>query len=270
MPKKAKTPQQNNVKAAPDATSDVPAPPQKDTVKDETAEVTTPTADKTCVDCRTDWSPLWRVWKEDKQLLCTVCHTKRVKQAVANQSKSAAKSKSAEAVRSSNRKNKTKKKLAGCSSVQPKSYQHKSRRTLFKAKPAKSPAEVATVMTTNSTYHNGLLLQVGDVVCAGDVDGGTYYAQLRGFLQDDYCNKSAVVTWLVPTLPGLTRFEPSLFVPGPAEEVCRSLDCFSFVCRAPSNLFKTRTTDSRFYRSQSDLSSLLLAAQTARDTSLVV
>ena len=32
-----------------------------------------------------------------------------------------------------------------------------------------------------------------------DVDGGTFYAQLRGFLTDQYCEKSAVITWLLPT-----------------------------------------------------------------------
>ena len=31
------------------------------------------------------------------------------------------------------------------------------------------------------------------------VEGGTFYAQLRGFLTDQYCEKSAVITWLLPT-----------------------------------------------------------------------
>lgn len=30
-------------------------------------------------------------------------------------------------------------------------------------------------------------------------DSGIYYAQIRGFLEDQYCEKSATVTWLLPT-----------------------------------------------------------------------
>lgn len=55
-------------------------------------------------------------------------------------------------------------------------------------------------------------------------DGLKYYAQLRGFLEDQYYRKSAVITWLVPrTQAGsshgidnsqLHSFDPSLFVAG--------------------------------------------------------
>ena len=31
------------------------------------------------------------------------------------------------------------------------------------------------------------------------MDGGVYYAQFRGFLTDQYCEKSAVISWLLPT-----------------------------------------------------------------------
>jgi len=60
---------------------------------------------------------------------------------------------------------------------------------------------------------------VGDVVAVTDVDDGhTYYAQLRGFLVDEYYQKSAVITWLVPRHAdsnNLQRgFDPSLFVAG--------------------------------------------------------
>lgn len=42
-------------------------------------------------------------------------------------------------------------------------------------------------------------MQVGDIVAMVHVTGGVYYAQIRGFLTDQYCEKSAVVTWLIPT-----------------------------------------------------------------------
>ena len=50
-----------------------------------------------------------------------------------------------------------------------------------------------------------------------DVEGGQYYAQLRGFLEDEYCQKSAVITWLIPS-PQCHHphngFDPSLYIAG--------------------------------------------------------
>ena len=50
----------------------------------------------------------------------------------------------------------------------------------------------------------------------------TYYAQLRGFLQDQYCSKSAVITWLIPKVgeadedrrPLPSEFDPKYYVAG--------------------------------------------------------
>ena len=69
-----------------------------------------------------------------------------------------------------------------------------------------------------------------------------YYAQIRGFIQDQFCEKSAVLTWLLPTLhsgfDGQTRlhpgFHPQAFVSGPEEDLPRAMDYLHFVCRAPA------------------------------------
>lgn len=69
-----------------------------------------------------------------------------------------------------------------------------------------------------------------------------YYAQIRGFIQDQYCEKSAVLTWLLPTLhhsfEGASRlhpgFHPQAFVAGPEEDFPRDMNYLEFVCRAPS------------------------------------
>ena len=63
-------------------------------------------------------------------------------------------------------------------------------------------------------FFQGLLYQVGDIVCTCDLDGLTYFAQIRGFLQDNFCEKFVVVTWLVPTRPNQHTFDPLLFLPG--------------------------------------------------------
>ena len=60
----------------------------------------------------------------------------------------------------------------------------------------------------------GILYQAGDVVSIEDIEGDLYYAQLRGFLQDQYAQKTAVITWLIPVVPKPSHFDPALFLPG--------------------------------------------------------
>jgi len=48
-------------------------------------------------------------------------------------------------------------------------------------------------------------------------DGEKYYAQLRGFLEDQYHQKSAVITWLVPSprhSSAQKGFDPSVYIAG--------------------------------------------------------
>jgi hypothetical protein len=41
---------------------------------------------------------------------------------------------------------------------------------------------------------------LGDIVAIVDSEGrGVFYAQITGFLTDQYCNKSATIQWLLPT-----------------------------------------------------------------------
>jgi GATA zinc finger domain-containing protein 1 len=74
-----------------------------------------------------------------------------------------------------------------------------------------------------SNYLQGNYWQIGDIVSVIDEeDGQTYYAQIRGFLQDQYCSKSAVITWLIPAAGDAEgeptqlhdEFDPKLYVAG--------------------------------------------------------
>jgi hypothetical protein len=50
-----------------------------------------------------------------------------------------------------------------------------------------------------------------------DVEGGLYYAQIRGLLTDQYCEKSCVVTWLLPTQASPNTeegFDPATYIIG--------------------------------------------------------
>jgi len=56
-------------------------------------------------------------------------------------------------------------------------------------------------------------------VAVTDIDDGEkYYAQLRGFLEDQYYQKSAVITWLIPRPRSCngaqSGFDPSLYIAG--------------------------------------------------------
>lgn len=48
-------------------------------------------------------------------------------------------------------------------------------------------------------FLKGSYLQVGDIVSLVDNEDNVYYAQIRGLLIDNYCEKSAFLTWLIPT-----------------------------------------------------------------------
>lgn len=58
--------------------------------------------------------------------------------------------------------------------------------------------------------------QTGDVIKVTDEeDGKPYYAQIRGFIQDQYCEKSAALTWLIPTQSSpKDHFDPGTYIVG--------------------------------------------------------
>ncbi|XP_064644265.1 GATA zinc finger domain-containing protein 1-like [Lineus longissimus] len=116
----------------------------------------------------------------------------------------------------------------------------KSRRVIFKKNPIKSPNPVATVVTSDWVFYKGTYFQAGDIVSLLDEDGGVYYGQIRGFLQDQFLEKSAIITWLLPTQASPRDvFDPSTYILGPEEDLPRKLEYLEFVCHAPSEYFKS-------------------------------
>uniref|UniRef100_A0A8C5DKT7 GATA zinc finger domain-containing protein 1 n=1 Tax=Gouania willdenowi TaxID=441366 RepID=A0A8C5DKT7_GOUWI len=121
----------------------------------------------------------------------------------------------------------------------------KGRRHIFKLKnPIKSPESVATIITSESVFHKGVYYQTGDVIkVIDDEDGKPYYAQIRGFVQDQYCEKSATLTWLLPTQASpKDQFDPGTYIVGPEEDLPRKMEYLEFVCHAPSEYFKSRSS----------------------------
>ncbi|KAH0503596.1 GATA zinc finger domain-containing protein 1 [Microtus ochrogaster] len=111
-------------------------------------------------------------------------------------------------------------------------------------KPIKAPESVSTIITAESIFYKGVYYQIGDVVSVIDEqDGKAYYAQIRGFVQDQYCEKSAALTWLIPTLASpRDQFDPASYIIGPEEDLPRKMEYLEFVCHAPSEYFKSRSS----------------------------
>lgn len=96
---------------------------------------------------------------------------------------------------------------------------------------------------TYTHFYNTIHFQVGDIVSVVDSADDVYYCQIRGLLQDQYCEKSAVITWLLPTTSSpMEGFDPATYIIGPEEDVPRKLECFEFVCHAPSEYYQAKSS----------------------------
>lgn len=76
-----------------------------------------------------------------------------------------------------------------------------------------------------------------------DTKDNIYYAQIRGLLIDTYCEKSAFLTWLLPTKaspPPNERFDASSYIIGPEDENPRRMSCMTFIMNAPSTYYFDR------------------------------
>lgn len=100
-------------------------------------------------------------------------------------------------------------------------------------------APIRSSLTSDCIYHRGCFYQRGDIVAVRDaIDKEIYFAQITGFLQDQFCEKSASLNWLVPVKP-TTRdmFEPSSYKIGHIDKKLRKLDCMTFVKHCPFDFY---------------------------------
>ncbi|XP_053681800.1 uncharacterized protein LOC128732549 [Sabethes cyaneus] len=119
----------------------------------------------------------------------------------------------------------------------------RSRRFIFKKNPMKTPNITVTTRTVETLFHNNIYYQLGDIVSMVDAKGNTYYAQIHGLQIDSYCEKSAYITWLIPTTsspPPNEKFDPATYLIGPEEDLPRKLSCMEFVMHAPSSYYLDR------------------------------
>ncbi|XP_055617243.1 GATA zinc finger domain-containing protein 1 [Toxorhynchites rutilus septentrionalis] len=119
----------------------------------------------------------------------------------------------------------------------------RSRRFIFKKNPMKAPTITVTTRTVETLFHNNIYYQIGDIVSVMDANDDIYYAQIHGLQIDSYCEKSAYITWLIPTTsspPPNEQFDPATYLIGPEEDLPRKLSCMEFVMHAPSSYYLDR------------------------------
>lgn len=203
-----------------------------------------------CAVCKTNSSSMWKKGNQG-EILCNNCTVKSSSGGPSGPSASAnvqqnnggGKQSKQEIHRRSARLRSTKYKAPA--SEKKVSTKGKGRRHIFKLKnPIKAPDSVSTIITSESIFYKGVYYQIGDVIKVVDEDDGKpYFAQIRGFIQDQYCEKSAALTWLIPTTTSpRDRFDPGTYIIGPEEDLPRKMEYLEFVCHAPSEYFKSKSS----------------------------
>lgn len=207
-----------------------------------------------CVQCNHTESPMWRLCENGQ--ICNSCYEENKKQLLnelepetpepAGNENTNSNNGEVKKLRKSTRTTRYKSKASNNTGTTVKNItKGRSRRNIFKKPPIKAPVIPATTTFSDSLFHNGSYIQVGDIVSISDFEDNTYYAQIRGLLVDTYCEKSAFITWLIPTQaspPPNERFEPSTYLIGPEEDFSRKLSCMEFVMHAPSNYYHNKNT----------------------------
>lgn len=149
-------------------------------------------------------------------------------------------------VRKSSRNTRLKSKVLLAANAAKKDAVQKGRRSIFKKTfTARSPLTSSnTCRSVDSLFYKDTYYQVGDIVSLMSEDHDIFYAQIRGLIQDSFCEKSAVITWLLPTTSSpdpTTGFDAATYTIGPEEDQPRRLSSMLFVQHAPSNYYHDKT-----------------------------
>lgn len=197
-----------------------------------------------CVKCGTKETPLWH--STDAGNLCNVCLEEERIAETSSVPRNEDEEKLGSTLRPTRRSTRITRYCNAKSALLHKTVpKGKGRRNLFKKTPVKAPTATATPVTSSYVFYKGTYFQIGDIVSMQDMDGGIYYAQIRGLLTDQYCEKSAAVTWLLPTTASPspdTGFSPETYIIGPEEDLPRKLECMEFVMHAPSDYYKLKNS----------------------------
>uniref|UniRef100_A0AAY5EVJ8 GATA zinc finger domain-containing protein 1 n=1 Tax=Electrophorus electricus TaxID=8005 RepID=A0AAY5EVJ8_ELEEL len=181
-----------------------------------------------CSVCKTNSSSMWRKGNQG-EILCNNCTAKSSVTGVSGLSASSN-------IQQNNGGGKQSKQEIHRRSARLRSTKYKARH-IFKLK------NVSDLRREHFIISLSKLRSLWDVVKVIDEeDGKPYFAQIRGFVQDQYCEKSAALTWLIPTQSSQRdHFDPGTYILGPEEDLPRKMEFLEFVCHAPSEYFKSRS-----------------------------
>lgn len=198
-----------------------------------------------CVTCEKVESILWRKTSETTEI-CNDCYETNIKNEIKDKKKPPEPPQEIPEVpvvtpvvkvRKSTRSTRYKK-----SNNKQKTKSNSRRNLLKKGNCSKTPLlECAQSKTATHVFHEGSYIQIGDIVSM-QCKGKTYYAQIRNFLIDSFNEKSAVISWLIPSRSSPNpneEFDASTYLIGLEEDIPRRIEAMQFVQNAPSNYFKS-------------------------------
>lgn len=114
-----------------------------------------------------------------------------------------------------------------------------SRRTSFfkSMRPQKAPSQKAGIRCYNALWDKSqCLFRKGDIISVTDEnDNLPYFAQIRALLSDQFGDRFAALTWLVPTTSAIEphQFDPEHFVHAVSDPMLYPLEVCTFVQHAP-------------------------------------
>lgn len=191
---------------------------------EKSVDISLTVSDPQCCICDTTEATAWE--RVDELIICGRCFRSRLRNSFASIMLD-------DAASSSGKSSISKKSLSGRkgeiywpqkgSMVSMNSRSGCSKRTAeFKRRaPIKSPEMPATFRSVQSVYHQDHFFKLGDIVRLYDQDETEdealpYFAQINGLLVDQFAEKYAALTWLLPTksAPGDGSFHPDHFISG--------------------------------------------------------
>jgi len=207
-----------------------------------------------CDKCDKTESILWRKNSENGEICNDCFESEKMEQVVLQKEKEQAESKEeakeikevsvpeATKIRKSTRSTRFKNKAV----TRQKSKSTSRRSNTFKSnRPIKTPTNIsAETKTKTHVFHDGFYYQIGDIVSVKS-KGKKYYAQIRSLIVDTFSEKSAVLTWLIPTTSSPDPnedFDPSTYLVGLEEDIPRRIaNTMEFVMHSSSTYFINRT-----------------------------
>lgn len=225
-----------------------------------------------CVKCEKTESILWRKNSENGEI-CNDCHESEKSELIVTQKEKTDVQEPKEVqvkevtvpeakIRKSTRSTRFKNKAV----TRQKSKSTSRRSNTFKStRPTKTPINISAETRTKShVFLDGFYYQIGDIVSVM-CKGRKYYAQIRSLIVDTFCEKSAVLTWLIPTTSSPDpneEFDPSTYLVGLEEDIPRRIaSTMEFVMHASSSYFINRTEP---YAKPEELSDGLYSAKNKR------